>query len=110
MGTDNSLPYGTLDLLILKLLSLEPMHGWGIGEWIQRTSDEALRVPQGSLYASLHRMTREGFIRSYWEETDAGRRARYYAITALGTKQLAKETEHWTKLSSGVALILAAQG
>lgn len=110
MGTDNSLPYGALDLLILKLLSLEPMHGWGIGEWIQRTSAEALRVPQGSLYASLHRMTREGFIKSYWEETDAGRRARYYAITALGKKQLAKETEHWTRLANGVALILAAQG
>jgi PadR family transcriptional regulator PadR len=110
MGTDNSLPYGTLNLLILKLLSLEPMHGWGIGEWIQRTSADALRVPQGSLYASLHRMTREGFIKSYWDETDAGRRARYYAITALGRNQLAMETEHWTRLSSGVALVLAAQG
>jgi transcriptional regulator len=109
MGTDNSLPYGTLDLLILKLLSLEPMHGWGICEWIQRTSADSLRVPQGSLYASLHRMTREGFIRSYWEQTTAGRRARYYAITPLGKRQLAREAAHWNRLANGVSLILAAQ-
>ncbi|HYV96109.1 MAG TPA: PadR family transcriptional regulator [Gemmatimonadaceae bacterium] len=108
MGTDNSIPYGTLDLLILKLLSLEPTHGWGISEWIQKTSADSLRVGQGSLYASLHRMTREGFIKSYWQDTDAGRRARYYAITATGKKQLARETEHWTRLTRGVGLVLAA--
>jgi transcriptional regulator len=107
--TENYILHGTLDLLILKLLSIEPMHGWGIGEWMQKTSAEAIRVPQGSLYASLHRMTREGYIRSYWEHTDAGRRARFYAITPTGRKQLARETEHWTRLSMGVARILAAQ-
>jgi transcriptional regulator len=108
MGTDNAIIHGTLDLLILKLLSIEPLHGWGISEWIQKTSAESIRVPQGSLYASLHRMTREGFIRSYWEDTPAGRRARYYAITAAGRKQLGRETEHWTRLAAGVARILAA--
>lgn len=109
MGTENSILHGTLDLLILKLLSLEPMHGWGISEWIQARSNAAIRVPQGSLYASLHRMTREGFIRSSWQDTDAGRRARYYAITALGRAQLERETQHWTRLAGGVARILSAR-
>lgn len=108
MGTDTSVLHGTLDLLILKLLSLEAMHGWGISELVQQRSADAIRVPQGSLYASLHRLTRLGFIRSYWQETANGRRARYYALTTPGRKQLAKETEHWTRLSTGVARILAS--
>ena len=107
MGTENQIIHGTLDLLILKLLSVEALHGWGISEWIQRTSDAAIRVPQGSLYASLHRMTRQGYIKSYWKATDAGRRARYYALTTAGHKQLALETHHWTRLSAGVARILS---
>jgi PadR family transcriptional regulator PadR len=108
MATENAVIHGTLDLLILKLLSLAPMHGWGISEWIQLRSAETIRVPQGSLYASLHRMTREGFIRSYWEATEAGRRARYYAITAAGKRQLGRESEHWARLAGGVARILTA--
>jgi PadR family transcriptional regulator PadR len=108
MATENAVIHGTLDLLILKLLSLEPMHGWGITEWIQARSAETIRVPQGSLYASLHRMTREGYIRSYWEETDAGRRARFYAITAVGRRQLGREAEHWSRLAAGVGRILSA--
>lgn len=108
MGTDTSIIRGTLDMLILKLLSLEPTHGWGLMERMERLSDTRLRVPQGSLYASLHRLTREGWIRSYWEETDHGRRARYYAITSRGQRQLSAETAHWSRLSAGVARILGA--
>ena len=98
---------GTLDMLILKVLSLEPIHGWGICERIQGMSREALRVNQGSLYASLQRLTREGWIRSYWHTTENNRRARYYELTRAGERQLGIETERWTRLSDAVQLILA---
>jgi PadR family transcriptional regulator len=98
---------GTLDMLILKVLSLEPMHGWGIGERIQQVSDDALQVNQGSLYPSLHRLTREGWIRSEWRVTENNRRARYYALTTAGAGQLGMETEHWMRLSTAVDRILA---
>ncbi|HTL06082.1 MAG TPA: PadR family transcriptional regulator [Gemmatimonadales bacterium] len=109
MGTEQSeVLRGTLDMLILKTLQLAPLHGWGISERIQQVSREALRVQQGSLYASLHRLTREGWIRSSWAETEHGRRARYYALTKAGAAQLEVETAHWRRLSGGVARILAA--
>jgi PadR family transcriptional regulator PadR len=108
MSIDTSVIRGTLDLLILRILSLEPMHGWGISERIQSLSAEALRVQQGSLYASLHRLTREGWIKSYWEDTESGRRARYYTLTAAGRKQVAVETDSWHRLSAGVGLIIAS--
>jgi len=108
MGTDTSVIRGTLDMLILKLLSLEPMHGWGLTERMERMSDARLRVPQGSLYASLHKLTREGWIRSSWRETENGRRARYYALTRAGERQLAVETGQWDRLAAGVAAIMSA--
>jgi transcriptional regulator len=108
MGTDHALLKGTLDLLILKVVSLEPMHGWGIAQRIQTMSHSALAVQQGSLYASLHRLTREGWLSSAWQDTEHGRRARYYAITPAGRKQLDAEIGHWTRLSSGVARIVGA--
>ncbi len=98
---------GTLDMLILKTLSLEPMHGWGIQERILEMSGELLRVQQGSLYASLPRLTREGWIKSYWAQTSRNRRARYYALTKAGKKQLGRETEHWQRLSDGVIRVMA---
>ncbi|MCC7132538.1 MAG: PadR family transcriptional regulator [Gemmatimonadales bacterium] len=107
MGTDSSVIRGTLDMLILKTLQANPMHGWGISELIQTRSADALRVPQGSLYASLHRLTREGWIRSYWAETENGRRARYYALTPAGDRQLAVEADHWRRLAAGVARVMA---
>lgn len=108
MGTENSdVLRGTLDLLILKTLSLAPMHGWGICERIQQMSGDALRVQQGSLYASLHRLVREGWIRSRWDETENGRRARYYELTRAGKRQLQVELDHWGRLSMGVARVLA---
>ena len=108
MSIDTAVIRGTLDLLILRVLTLEPMHGWGISERIQSLSREALKAQQGSLYASLHRLTREGWIRSYWQDTDAGRRARYYALTKAGEKQVAVETDQWLRLSAGVGRLISA--
>ena len=108
MSIDTAVIRGTLDLLILRVLTLEPMHGWGISERIQSLSREALMAQQGSLYASLHRLTREGWIRSYWQDTDSGRRARYYALTRAGEKQVAVETDQWLRLSAGVGRLISA--
>lgn len=108
MGTDSALIKGTLDLLILKVVSLEPMHGWGIAQRIQGMSGDTLLVQQGSLYASLHRLTREGWIASEWRDTDLGRRARFYTLTASGRRQLDAEIGHWTRLSAGVTRIVSA--
>jgi transcriptional regulator len=107
-NTSSDVIRGTLDMLILKTVAIEPMHGWGICEKIQWRSQDALRVQQGSLYASLHRLTREGWVRSYWNVTENNRRARYYENTRSGHKQLDVEAEEWTRLSAGVARILAA--
>ncbi|MFN8060546.1 MAG: PadR family transcriptional regulator [Vicinamibacterales bacterium] len=108
MGTDNAVIKGTLDMLILKVLSLEPMHGWGICDRIETLSGASLCVPQGSLYASLHRLVREGWITSAWRATENGRRARYYALTRAGTRQLEVELDHWSRLSRGVARVVGA--
>ena len=97
---------GTLDLLLLKALQLEPMHGWGITERIEHWSKDALQVNQGSLYPALHRLTRQGFITSSWHVTENNRRARYYALTAAGRRALAEEQAIWEKLSHAVNLVL----
>jgi PadR family transcriptional regulator PadR len=98
---------GTLDMLILKVLSLEPMHGWGISERIQQISEDELQVNQGSLYASLHKLSREGWIKSSWRVTQNNRRARYYALTRAGEKQLGIEAKHWGRLATAVERIMA---
>jgi transcriptional regulator len=97
---------GTLDMLLLKALQLEPMHGWGITERIEQWSNEALQVNQGALYASLHRLTRRGLLTSSWRVTENNRRARYYALTAAGRRALAQERAAWEKLSTAVNLVL----
>jgi len=97
---------GTLDMLILKTLSVESMHGWGISERIQRVSEDALQVNQGSLYPALHRLVREGWIRSEWRTTENNRRARYYLLTPAGRKQLGLEHEHWRRMSGAVDRIM----
>ena len=101
---DTDMIRGTLDMLILKVVDIEPMHGWGISERIQRMSQDALRVNQGSLYASLHRLTRGGWIRSKWGATENNRRARYYSLTRAGAKQLGLEHRQWVRLSGAVDL------
>ncbi|MDX1394593.1 MAG: PadR family transcriptional regulator [Gemmatimonadota bacterium] len=98
---------GTLDMLILKVISLEPIHGWGISERIQGITADELKVNQGSLYASLQRLTAEGWIRSYWHTTENNRRARYYELTRAGEKQLGVETARWARLSDAVQLVLS---
>lgn len=97
---------GTLDMLILKVLSVEPMHGWGIGERIQQVSDDALQVNQGSLYPALHRLTREGWIRSEWRTTENNRKARYYVLTRAGEEQLGIEHETWIRLAQAVERVM----
>lgn len=101
---------GTLDMLILKVVSVEPMHGWGISERIQQISDDALQVNQGSLYAALHRLSREGWIGSEWRVTSNNRRARYYLLTSAGEKHLGIEQEQWTRLSGAVDRVMGFTG
>ena len=104
----NDMIRGTLDMLILKVLSLEPMHGWGISERIQQISEQALQVNQGSLYPALHRLTRSGWIGSEWRTTENKRRARYYRLTPEGLQQLGAEHKHWNRLSQAVGRIMSA--
>ena len=100
------LPQGTLDLLILKALSLEPMHGWGVSERIHQVSRETLQIPQGSLYPALHRLERRGWIKASWGASDNNRRAKYYEVTRTGRKQLEGEAQDWERLTTAVALVL----
>jgi PadR family transcriptional regulator PadR len=99
---------GTLDLLILKTLALEPMHGWGITQRIQQISDGVLQVNQGSLYPALVRLEQQGWISSEWGTSENNRQAKYYALTRSGRKQLNQETENWKRVSTAIEQILAA--
>jgi transcriptional regulator len=99
---------GTLDLLILKTLALEPMHGWGIALRIQQLSSDILQVGQGSLYPALHRLEYKGWISSDWGASENNRRAKYYSLTRTGRKQLDSELASWERLSHGIALVLKA--
>src|SRR6058998_1524956 len=100
------LQQGTLDLLILKTLSLAPMHGWAISERLHQVSRATLQVPQGSLYPALHRLERRGWIKAEWGASDNNRKAKYYELTRAGRKQLEAEAEAWDKLTAAVALVL----
>ena len=102
------LPQGTLETLILKTLSWGPMHGYGIGRWIERTSDSALTVEEGSLYPALYRMEKRGWIESEWQKTENNRRAKYYVLTAEGRRQLAAQTQSWAHLVASVGRVLQA--
>ena len=106
MGDGGELLQGTLEMLVLKALSLEPMHGWGIGQRIDQLARGAFTVPQGSLYPALLRMLRKGLIRSEWRRTENNRRARYYMVTRAGKAQLAAETQEWQRASRAVNAIL----
>ena len=102
------LPQGTLDLLILRTLSLGPQHGWAISERVQQISDDVLRIQQGSLYPALHRLERRGWIKAKWGVSENNRRAKYYQLTLTGKKQLADEQDAWEKLTVAVAQVLRA--
>jgi PadR family transcriptional regulator, regulatory protein PadR len=97
---------GTLDLLILQTIALEPMHGWAIAQRIQQVSADLLKVQQGSLYPALYRLESQGWIRSKWGSSDNSRRAKFYSLTAAGKRQLETETAKWKRLSAGVNLVL----
>jgi PadR family transcriptional regulator, regulatory protein PadR len=100
------LPQGTLDLLILKTLALEPQHGWAISERIQQVSSDVLRVQQGSLYPALHRLERRGWIKAHWGTSENNRRAKYYELTPKGRKHLETEAVAWQKLVVAMAQVL----
>ena len=100
------LPQGTLDLLILKALSLGPQHGWAVSERIAQVSRSSLQIPQGSLYPALHRLERRGWIAAEWGASDSNRKAKYYELTRAGRKQLEQEARAWDKLTAAVSLIL----
>lgn len=103
-----SILQGTLDMLVLRALQLEPMHGWGITERIEQWSEQVLCVGQGTLYPALYRLERQGLITSMWDTTENNRRARYYALTPAGRKHLTREIQTWIKVSRAINLVLKA--
>jgi transcriptional regulator len=106
MAKPTHLIQGALDLLILKTISAEPQHGWGIAKRIQLVSQEALQIQQGSLYPALHRLEQQGWIKAEWRETETGRMAKFYSLTRDGRTQLDKELESWTRLSAAINLVV----
>lgn len=106
MGKPTDLVQGTLDVLILKTVALEPMHGWGIAQRIRQISKEVLQVNQGALYPALHRLEQQGWIQSKWSESENNRRAKYYALTRDGAKYLRAQQAQWERLSSAIDLVL----
>jgi transcriptional regulator len=106
MGKPNDLVQGTLDLLILKTVALEPKHGWAIAKRIQQISRDVLQVQQGSLYPALHRLEQKGWIRGKRAETGTGRQAKFYSLTASGRVQLEKEQSNWNRLSAAIDLVV----
>jgi transcriptional regulator len=107
MGKPSDLVQGTLDLLILKTISLEPMHGWAIAKRIQQVSGEVLQVQQGSLYPALHRLEQQAWIKARWSESGTGRQAKFYSLTNAGREQLEKETANWSRLSAAINMVVA---
>ncbi len=106
VGTRLELPQGTLDLLILKALLLEPLHGWAVSERLQQITADVLRVGQGSLYPALHRLERRGWIKARWAITDNNRKAKYYELTRAGRKQLEAEVDSWRRLVAVVGHVI----
>jgi PadR family transcriptional regulator, regulatory protein PadR len=106
MGKPTDLVQGTLDLLILKNLALEPMHGWGIAQRIRQVSKEVLQVNQGALYPALHRLEQNAWIKAKWGESENNRRAKFYSLTPAGRKYLEREETNWKRLSGAIGLVL----
>jgi PadR family transcriptional regulator PadR len=106
MSRPSDMIQGTLDLLILKTISIEPKHGWAIAKRIQQVSEEALQITQGALYPALHRLEQQGWIASEWRETETGREAKFYRLTKAGAKQLKQELAQWERLSNAISLVI----
>jgi transcriptional regulator len=106
MSKPTDLVQGTLDLLILKIIALEPMHGWAIAHRIRQMSNEVLQVGQSALYPALHKLEQQGWIEAEWKQSENNRRAKYYALTRAGRKALAAEAHQWERLSAAISLIV----
>lgn len=106
MSRPNDLVLGTLDLLLLKILALEPLHGWAIGLRLRSLSGEVLQVSEGSLYPALHKLEQEGWIRAEWKQTENNRRAKFYSLTRLGRRQLESESANWHRLSAAITHVV----
>jgi transcriptional regulator len=107
MSRPADLVQGTLDLLILKILALEPLHGWAISQRLKQVSGDVLQVSDGSLYPALHKLEQEGWIAAEWRPSENNRRAKFYSLTRVGRRQLQKETASWQRLSGAIALVVA---
>jgi PadR family transcriptional regulator, regulatory protein PadR len=106
MSKPNDLVLGTLDLLLLKILALQPLHGWAIGLRLRSISGDVLQVSEGSLYPALHKLEQEGWIKAEWKQTENNRRAKFYSLTRLGRKQLETETANWERLSTAISSVI----
>ena len=106
MSKPTDLLQGTLDLLLLKILALEPLHGWAISLRLKSTSGDVLQVSEGSLYPALHKLEQEGWIEAEWKQTENNRRAKFYSLTRLGAKQLKAEAANWQRLSSAISHVI----
>jgi PadR family transcriptional regulator PadR len=106
MSRPSDLVQGTLDLLILKILALEPLNGWAIGERLTQVSGDVLQVSHGSLYPALHKLEQQGWIKADWRQSENNRRAKFYALTRTGRRQLAKEAESWSRLSTAISEVV----
>jgi PadR family transcriptional regulator, regulatory protein PadR len=106
MSKPQDLVLGTLDLLLLKILALEPQHGWAIGLRLRSLSNDVLQVSEGSLYPTLHKLEQEGWITSEWKQTENNRRAKFYSLTRLGRKHLEAEAENWRRLSAAISHVI----
>ena len=109
MDTKSDLLQGTLDVLILRIVALQPIHGYGIAQRIRQISRDVLQVQQGSLYPALHRLEKRGWLKASWREAETGREAKFYSLTPAGRKQLAEESANWRRLSEAVSLILETE-
>jgi PadR family transcriptional regulator, regulatory protein PadR len=110
VASSNDVLQGTLDLLVLKSLSLGPLHGWGISQRIQQLSRDALQIGQGSLYPAVYRLEKKGLVRGEWKTTENNREAKYYRLTPAGQKALAAEIEDWNRFTAAVGFVLLAEG
>ena len=106
MSKPSDLVQGTLDLLLLKILALEPLHGWAISQRLKQVSRDVLQVSDGSLYPALHKLEQEGWITAKWKTSDLGRRAKFYSLTRLGRRQLAKEAANWERLANAISAVV----
>ena len=106
MSKPSDLVQGTLDILLLKILALEPMHGWAISQRLKQVSSNVLQVSDGSLYPALHKLEQQGWIQAEWKTSELGRRAKFYSLTRLGRRELAKQSADWERLSSAITRVI----